>query len=146
MILSLESAFTDVLTIVIFLVLVESFARGQFDLKELLVGIGPKTLFSASLGVLAGLFWAFLKKRFSPILKMAFAGEAWALLLFGIMEHFTFNGAIAVLTLGFTLANLNLVPKRLSENFSSVPVSYNCLLYTSPSPRDQRGSRMPSSA
>eukprot|EP00829_Urostomides_striatus_P004127 TRINITY_DN14452_c0_g1_i1.p2 TRINITY_DN14452_c0_g1~~TRINITY_DN14452_c0_g1_i1.p2 ORF type:complete len:105 (+),score=53.85 TRINITY_DN14452_c0_g1_i1:3-317(+) len=25
-------------------------------------------------------------------------------------------------------------------------VSYSCLLYTSPSPRDQRGSRMPSSA
>ena len=25
-------------------------------------------------------------------------------------------------------------------------LSYNCLLYTSPSPRDQRGSRMPSSA
>ena len=27
-----------------------------------------------------------------------------------------------------------------------LPESYNCLLYTSPSPRDQRGSRMPSSA
>ena len=27
-----------------------------------------------------------------------------------------------------------------------VPVFYRCLLYTSPSPRDQRGSRMPSSA
>ena len=26
------------------------------------------------------------------------------------------------------------------------PQNYNCLLYTSPSPRDQRGSRMPSSA
>ena len=25
-------------------------------------------------------------------------------------------------------------------------IIYNCLLYTSPSPRDQRGSRMPSSA
>ena len=25
-------------------------------------------------------------------------------------------------------------------------ISYSCLLYTSPSPRDQRGSRMPSSA
>ena len=25
-------------------------------------------------------------------------------------------------------------------------IGYNCLLYTSPSPRDQRGSRMPSSA
>ena len=27
-----------------------------------------------------------------------------------------------------------------------VPNYYGCLLYTSPSPRDQRGSRMPSSA
>ena len=30
--------------------------------------------------------------------------------------------------------------------FEDGTVSYNCLLYTSPSPRDQRGSRMPSSA
>ena len=29
---------------------------------------------------------------------------------------------------------------------SKGPFSYNCLLYTSPSPRDQRGSRMPASA
>ena len=28
----------------------------------------------------------------------------------------------------------------------SGPLYYTCLLYTSPSPRDQRGSRMPSSA
>ena len=28
----------------------------------------------------------------------------------------------------------------------STALSHNCLLYTSPSPRDQRGSRMPSSA
>ena len=28
----------------------------------------------------------------------------------------------------------------------SCPLYANCLLYTSPSPRDQRGSRMPSSA
>ena len=29
---------------------------------------------------------------------------------------------------------------------SATPLNYFCLLYTSPSPRDQRGSRMPSSA
>ena len=32
------------------------------------------------------------------------------------------------------------------SNSQSVIVFDNCLLYTSPSPRDQRGSRMPSSA
>ena len=35
----------------------------------------------------------------------------------------------------------------LTENHGlSYPLVVNCLLYTSPSPRDQRGSRMPSSA
>ena len=34
----------------------------------------------------------------------------------------------------------------LIENLTNPRVNYACLLYTSPSPRDQRGSRMPSSA
>ena len=32
------------------------------------------------------------------------------------------------------------------ENWIENTISITCLLYTSPSPRDQRGSRMPSSA
>ena len=36
---------------------------------------------------------------------------------------------------------------RVPEQLLNKPLStYGCLLYTSPSPRDQRGSRMPSSA
>ena len=38
------------------------------------------------------------------------------------------------------LSRGDLEQQRLDNMF------YNCLLYTSPSPRDQRGSRMPSSA
>ena len=37
--------------------------------------------------------------------------------------------------------------RDLPQRASDVPDAYKgCLLYTSPSPRDQRGSRMPSSA
>ena len=36
--------------------------------------------------------------------------------------------------------------KSLNPNFYPVALNQPCLLYTSPSPRDQRGSRMPSSA
>ena len=32
------------------------------------------------------------------------------------------------------------------KSYNGVAIISNCLLYTSPSPRDQRGSRMPSSA
>ena len=42
--------------------------------------------------------------------------------------------------------SINEFRPKASENRSSRRHLYHCLLYTSPSPRDQRGSRMPSSA
>jgi len=36
--------------------------------------------------------------------------------------------------------------KKFFDIYNVVTISNSCLLYTSPSPRDQRGSRMPSSA
>ena len=36
--------------------------------------------------------------------------------------------------------------KQTQPVLATLPDAYCCLLYTSPSPRDQRGSRMPSSA
>lgn len=123
-ILSLESAFTDVLAIVIFLVLVEGAVAGSFQPMNLLVGLGPNTLLAALWGLGSGLLWAFVKKRFAPLLAMAFAGEAWALLTYGIIEFSGLNGAIGVLALGFMLANLDLVPQWLKRQLRSVPVSY----------------------
>ena len=35
---------------------------------------------------------------------------------------------------------------RVEPSLEACFIDYGCLLYTSPSPRDQRGSRMPSSA
>ena len=40
----------------------------------------------------------------------------------------------------------NFVPRVIEPSFGIDRLVYCCLLYTSPSPRDQRGSRMPSSA
>ena len=49
---------------------------------------------------------------------------------------------------GLDLSNVNVVTNPQIETYGSVTVTdaEGCLLYTSPSPRDQRGSRMPSSA
>ena len=44
------------------------------------------------------------------------------------------------------LKELTLMQEQLSSQHSQFSEYKNCLLYTSPSPRDQRGSRMPSSA
>lgn len=126
-ILSLESAFTDVLAIVIFLVIVDAVASGVFSMQKLLMGIGPNTLLSGVIGLVSGSVWALIKKRFAPILTMAFAGEAWALLTYGLIEFAQYNGAIGVLALGFSLANLDRLPRFMKSQLSSVPVSYSDL-------------------
>ena len=47
------------------------------------------------------------------------------------------------------LAPNDFIKEHVKQNYDSIIKQYlsrSCLLYTSPSPRDQRGSRMPSSA
>lgn len=122
-ILSLESAFTDVLAIVIFLVVLDAVMSGLLSFSHLAVGIGPKTLASILLGITAGLVWAHLRGRYSEFTRTPFAGEAWALFTYGIIELSGHNGAMGTLALGFTLANTNLLPTWAAKAFSEKPVS-----------------------
>ncbi|MCB0413856.1 MAG: cation:proton antiporter [Bdellovibrionales bacterium] len=126
-ILSLESAFTDVLTIVIFLVVVDGMAQGAFAATDLLIGLGPHTLIAAFWGICSALIWAFIKKRFAQLIPKAFAGEAWALLTYGLLDLSGLNGAIGVLALGFVLANLYLLPDWMKDLLSRDPVSFSDL-------------------
>ena len=122
-ILSLESAFTDVLAIVIFLVLLDASLQGAFSLHQLLIGIGPNTLNAILVGCLSGIFWSFLRKFFVFLLDIKFSGEAWALLSYGVLEMMGLNGAMGVLALGFTLGNLDLLPEFLKGLLNRKPMS-----------------------
>ena len=65
--------------------------------------------------------------------------------LLGVLDRSALSGAyghplILLLLSGFLLST------ALEKNGAHRRLALSCLLYTSPSPRDQRGSRMPSSA
>ncbi len=122
-ILSLESAFTDVLAIVIFLVVLDAIIQGQFSFTQLLIGIGPNTVKAILVGIASGIFWSFLRNRFTFLLDIKFSGEAWALLSYGVLEMMQLNGAIGVLALGFTLANLDLLPDFAKSFLSRKPMN-----------------------
>lgn len=114
-VLSLESAITDILTIVLFLVAVDGLATGQVDPKSILIAVGPKTMLAILAGFLFAISWSVIKSIFSNILPKAFAGEAFALLVYGVTGTMELNGALAVLAYGFTLGNLNLLPIKNAE-------------------------------
>ena len=117
-VLSLESAFTDVLTIIIFLSLLESIQSKQYSVSQFFLGLGSTPLLSIGVGLSAGLIWAMVKKFWKNADQLFFSGEAWSLLTYGVTEFLNLNGAISVLTLGFTLANISLLPNFLHRIFS----------------------------
>ena len=121
-VLSLESAFTDVLTIVIFLGLLQYLTSETAGAGRFFINLSSTPVMSVGIGAAAAAVWAFLRKR-TDVSKLPFAGEALALLTYGVLEFLSLNGAIGVLALGFTLANINLLPMFLKNFLEDKPVS-----------------------
>lgn len=108
-ILSLESAFTDLLAIMLFLVVLDS-SKGEFQTATLLSSLGPGAVMAILCGGLFGGVWATGRARIPSVARLTFAGEAWAMLCFGVASLLGLNGALAVLAQGFTLGNVRLMP------------------------------------
>ncbi|MCZ0932188.1 MAG: cation:proton antiporter [Oligoflexia bacterium] len=121
--LSLESAFTDVLAIIAFLAVLDSVLSKNYNASAFLLGFGTKPFLSIGLGAGSAFLWAFFRKLFLKLFNMPFATEAWSLLTYGCIELFDLNGPIGILAFGFTLANLNLIPSSLSSLLNLKPVS-----------------------
>lgn len=123
-ILSLESSFTDVLAIVLFLVIADGIEKDVFSPLSLTLQIGPNTGLAVLAGIISAILWAITKKRLRSMTKMAFAAEAWALLTYGVIELIGLNGGIGVLALGFSLANLDILPSSFQKNLKLDPISF----------------------
>ena len=123
--LSLESAFTDVLAIIAFLTILESLISKNYNTSTLLIGFGAKPFLSIALGIGSALIWSILRKVSLKLFDMPFSTEAWSLFTYGCIELFALNGPIGILAFGFSLANLNLLPKTLGGLFNLKPVTEN---------------------
>ena len=123
--LSLESAFTDVLAIIAFLAILDSLLSRNYNTSVLLFGFGAKPFISIALGAGSALLWSFVRKTFLKLFDMPFSTEAWSLLTYGCIELFDLNGPIGILAFGFSLANLNLLPASLERLFNLKPVTEN---------------------
>lgn len=103
--LALESALTDVLTIVLPFALVPLAAGG--DVSSWIVGrdVGVKFLAALLLGWAAGRLWLRLQARARRLRNYFSALYAFVFVAYGVGEALSISGAIAVLVAGIVLAN-----------------------------------------
>ena len=93
--------------------------------------------------------WAMLSKRIN-LSASACQRRAEALVKSGVIENFSINvndAALGKPVRAFVSVNVDRTRNELAQDFRTAVIEHpNCLLYTSPSPRDATLSRMPSSA
>ncbi len=126
-ILLMESALSDVLSIVIALAILDSFRLGHLRIGVLAGQILSMLLLAAIFGVLAAFFWSALLKRVRSLENSIFTTPAFVFVLFGCVELLGYSGYIAALAFGATLGNIETFHRLafLRRILPAEPISLN---------------------
>ncbi len=104
--LSLESSVNDVLSIVITVTLVQAYTLGEFQVASVSGDLIASFVVAIIFGVIGAFIWSILLNRIHVIKNAMFTTPAFVFVIFGIVETLGFSGAIAALTFGITLGNI----------------------------------------
>lgn len=108
-VLTLESAITDVLSIVLALTMIELKILNVFEIKNVLSQIASLFFVAGFLGAAAGALWIFIETKLLEKDKNYMMTIAYVVLLYFITEYLGGNGAIAAMTFGIVIANSNIM-------------------------------------
>ncbi|MCP4152242.1 MAG: hypothetical protein GY757_31175 [bacterium] len=104
-VLTLESALTDVLSIVFAITMIEIKVINVIEIKSILSQIAALFSVACALGVLAGLLWFVLEDKVLREDGSYMMTIAYLVLLYFITEYLGGNGAIAAMAFGIVIAN-----------------------------------------
>jgi potassium/hydrogen antiporter len=106
-ILLLESASSDVLSIVITIALLTAYELGRFSVPTVAVGVIISFVGAAIVGGSAGFVWSLLLNKVRHMQNSIFSTPAFVFILFGVSESLGFSGPIAALAFGIALGNIS---------------------------------------
>jgi NhaP-type Na+/H+ or K+/H+ antiporter len=104
--LALESALTDVLSIVLVLACVQVFTDGEINLGLTFGSVISSFTFAALMGIFGAMIWSRFIRYIRRIKDSIFTTPAFVFVIYGIAELLGFNGAITALSFGITMANI----------------------------------------
>lgn len=117
-ILQIESAFSDVLAIIVGLALLDTYQLGEFSLYFIGERIVASFLIAGLLGMAAGLVWSILLDKVRHIEDSIFTTPAFVFVVFGLVDLLGYSGAIAALTFGITLGNIQALKIPLISRYT----------------------------
>ena len=104
-VLTLESAISAVLCIVVALAIMEGMKMGQIRFEKIMGNVLASFFMAVILGVLGGMVWSGVLQRVRRLQNSMFLTPAFVFVIYGITEALGYSGAIAALAFGIVLGN-----------------------------------------
>lgn len=104
-VLTLESAISAVLCIVVALALIEGFKMGQIRFERIIGNVLASFFMATLFGIVGGIIWSNLLIRVRRIQNSMFMTPAFVFVIYGLTEALGFSGAISALAFGIVLGN-----------------------------------------
>lgn len=104
-VLTLESAMSAVLCIVVALAIIEGMKMGQVRFERIAGNVLASFLMATVLGIIGGMVWSGLLQRIRRQQNSMFLTPAFVFVIYGITEALGYSGAIAALAFGIVLGN-----------------------------------------
>ena len=103
--LTLESAISGVLCIVVSLAFIEGFKMGSINLGSTVGRVLASVLMALVIGVVGGIVWSSFMDRIRKLQNSMFLTPAFVFVIYGLTEALGYSGAIAALAFGLVLGN-----------------------------------------
>ena len=104
-VLVLESALTDVLSIIGVFALLQIYTQGDVEPGRLVGSVLASMIFAAVIGVLGGIGWLLVLGKVRDFPNTISSTLAYVFIVYGVTQILGFSGAIAALALGVSLTN-----------------------------------------
>ena len=124
--LILEAAIGNVFSIVLALALMQAIKSKHLEFGAILGNIFSSFILATVMGLLGAIFWAMILDQIRNIKYSILTTPAFVFIIYGLNEWMGFSGAIAALSFGIGLANIDGIYNAWLKKFiKKVPVNLN---------------------
>jgi len=125
-VLSLESAISDALSIIVVFAFLDAFKLGEIQVSSVATHVVESFAIAIAFGVVWAFGWSIVLNRIRDLKNAIFTTPAFVFIIFGVVELLGYSGYVAALAFGITLGNIELVNFTfLRKYLPHEPISLN---------------------